>query len=125
MSISSNTKPWYCYLLVCTDGSNKTYIGATVDPDRRLKQHNGQQSGGAKATRGHAWRRVALVEGFPDERAALQFEWAWKWRARSSGFRGLKARLDGLWVLLDSPTSTSTALPFSEWSVPPTVYLWL
>lgn len=111
---------WYCYLL---QSDTKTYVGATVDPDRRLRQHNGQIGGGAKATRGHTWHRVALISGFPDERAALQFEWAWKWRTRQLKGKGLKGRLAALWILLDSPQSTSKAAPFTEWPEPPTVRL--
>jgi predicted GIY-YIG superfamily endonuclease len=110
---------WYCYLLVSEDGS-RTYIGATIDPDRRLQQHNGQKAGGAKATHGRSWTRYALVEGFPDSTAALQFEWAWKFQSRKIG-HGLSARIRGLWVLLDSLQSTSKARPFSEWSQPPMV----
>lgn len=113
---------WYCYLLAAQN-SNKTYVGATVDPDRRLRQHNGQIGGGAKATRGNTWQRVVLVAGFPDERAALQFEWAWKWRTRQLKAKGVKGRLEALWVLLDSPQSTATALPFSAWPEPPTVVI--
>ena len=40
---------WSVYLLQEL-GGNKTYIGATLDVERRLNQHNGLQSGGAKAT---------------------------------------------------------------------------
>jgi predicted GIY-YIG superfamily endonuclease len=115
---------WHCYLLAA-EGSTRTYIGATVDPVRRLRQHNRQIGGGAKATRGHVWHRVALVSGFPDERAALQFEWAWKWRSRQQGAKGLKGRLAALWVLLDSQQSTATALPFAEWPCAPKVSLGL
>jgi predicted GIY-YIG superfamily endonuclease len=103
----------------------RTYIGATIDPDRRLRQHNGQIGGGARATRGHVWHRVALVSGFPDERAALQFEWAWKWRARQGRVKGLKGRMAALWVVLDSQQSTATALPFVEWPELPTVRIGL
>ncbi len=116
--------PWFCYLLADYD-DQRTYIGATIDPDRRLEQHNGQRGGGAKATRGRAWYRVALVSGFPDERAALQFEWAWKWRTRQLNGKGIKGRLAALWVLLDSPHSTSKALAFSDWPAPPKVYIGL
>jgi predicted GIY-YIG superfamily endonuclease len=112
--------PWYCYLLQCEDES-RTYIGATNNPDRRLRQHNGGLSGGAKATHGRAWRRLVLVSGFPDNIAALQFEWAWKFRSRKRG-QGLKARMLGLQDLLAAPQSTSKALPYSAWSLPPTIH---
>ena len=68
---------WCVYLLVSLDG-RRTYVGATNDPDRRLQQHNGEKSGGAKSTAGGAWRRGALVTGFVDKVEALKFEWRWK-----------------------------------------------
>ena len=110
---------WHCYLLASDDGE-RTYIGATVDPDRRLQQHNGQKAGGAKATHGRQWRRVALISHFPDSTAALQFEWAWKFRARRRG-QGLANRIKGLLDVLNSPSATSKAVPFSEWPAPPSI----
>lgn len=68
---------WSVYLLVSFDG-RRTYVGATSDPERRLKQHNREQSGGARSTAGATWRRAALVSGFRDKIEALQFEWRWK-----------------------------------------------
>lgn len=112
---------WYCYLLASTDGQ-RTYIGATIDPDRRLQQHNGQKAGGAAATRGRQWRRVALVSHFPDDTAALQFEWAWKFRSRRRG-KGKAARLLGLLDVLQSPQATSKARPFAEWPLQPHVWI--
>ena len=109
----SAANPWYCYCLASEDGQ-RTYIGATVDPDRRLRQHNGHLVGGARATHGRTWRRVALVRGFPDNIAALQFEWAWKHRSRRHG-HGIQARMLGLRDLLASPQSTSKAVPFAAW----------
>jgi predicted GIY-YIG superfamily endonuclease len=29
---------WFCYMIECSDGS--LYVGSTVDPGRRLKEHN-------------------------------------------------------------------------------------
>lgn len=113
--------PWHCYLLASTD-DQRTYIGATIDPDRRLQQHNGQKAGGAAATRGRQWRRVALVSHFPDDTAALQFEWAWKFRSRRRG-KGQIARVLGLLDVLQSLQSTSKARPFSEWPRPPHIWL--
>jgi putative endonuclease len=40
---------WQVYLLECADGTY--YCGVTKDVVRRLKQHNGTLSGGAKYTR--------------------------------------------------------------------------
>lgn len=71
-------------MLERVDG-RRTYVGATVDPNRRLRQHNGELAGGARATRGGVWRRRYLVGGFADERDALRFEWRWKYLTRELG----------------------------------------
>ena len=54
---------FFVYLLEATNGS--TYVGATVDVDRRLKQHNKELAGGAHATgikvlKGEIWKRIKL-----------------------------------------------------------------
>jgi predicted GIY-YIG superfamily endonuclease len=78
---------WHCYMLeTCDGGRSKTYVGATINPNRRLRQHNGEISGGARATSGRRWRRRYLVGGFADERAALKFEWRWKYLTRYAPF---------------------------------------
>lgn len=112
---------WSCYLLQ-SDCKSRTYIGATIDPDRRLRQHNNEISGGAYATKGRHWSRVALVSGFPDERAALQFEWAWKNKGRKHG-AGIRARLMGLRDVLTAEKPTSAAIPYTSWIAPPTVWI--
>jgi predicted GIY-YIG superfamily endonuclease len=94
-----------------------------VDPDRRLRQHNKEIVGGAKATgvrvgQGHHWRRLCRISGFPDNHAALQFEW----RLKSLGRRKEMTRLTPLQrrlrclkdlLLLDRPTSR--AAPYSTY----------
>lgn len=79
---------WYVYLLATVLEPSKTYVGATIDLDRRLKQHNGELSGGAVATstvKG-GWYRVCYVTGFETKHDALRFEWWWK--RRSAGLKG-------------------------------------
>lgn len=88
-------------MLVATDGSQRTYVGATVNPDRRLRQHNGEICGGARATKGRCWRRAYLVGGFSDERAALRFEWRWKYLTRQApGSSSVERRAHALSLLL-------------------------
>lgn len=100
-------KRWNCYLLLTCASPFKSYVGVTVDLDRRLRQHNAEISGGAKRTtavslnRGaKTWRRVCHVEGFRGHIEALQFEWAWKHVSRTGGGDPLSRRLQGLQRLL-------------------------
>lgn len=96
-------------------------MGATVDFKHRLRQHNCEIKGGAKYTSagvkaGHKWLPFCVVSGFPDDRAALQFEW--KWKADSVKQKGNPAerRVAGLIKLLNSDKSTSTAQPFISYA---------
>jgi ribA/ribD-fused uncharacterized protein len=107
----------HVYLLVSSD-SQRTYIGATCDPDRRLRQHNGELVGGAKATSGRVWKRALLVSGLPDWRTALQLEWAWKYTSRKLKVRGVDGRIHALQHLLDQEQCTKKARPYKEWVDP-------
>jgi len=118
----------FVYLLVSTKGN--TYVGATVDLERRLRQHNKEIKGGAHATgikvsQGESWTRAAHVSGFPDWQAALQFEWRWKQLTRklSINIVPLERRIMALKLLLDLPQSTSKAKPYIEWPSPPEVHI--
>jgi structure-specific endonuclease subunit SLX1 len=113
--------PWSVYLLVSTDGS--TYVGATVDIDRRLRQHNGVIKGGARLTsrKPGAWRRHCYVAGFPDNHAALSFEWRWKSLSRKKEYAALEPlerRLEALQELLALDRPTSKAAPYSSYATP-------
>jgi len=55
--------PSFVYVLAARnpDGRSITYVGWTLDLDRRLAEHNGKQAGakkGAKSTRGRDWTLV-------------------------------------------------------------------
>lgn len=117
----------FVYLLVSTSGS--TYVGATIDLDRRLRQHNKEIKGGAHATgikvqQGELWTRAAHVSGFPNWQAALQFEWRWKQLSRKLPIKmlPLERRIQALKQLLQLQQSTSKAIPYTEWSAPPEVH---
>ncbi|KAH9321562.1 hypothetical protein KI387_016201, partial [Taxus chinensis] len=60
------SKEWCVYLIISAD-MRKTYVGVTTNFKRRLRQHNGELNGGAKASRaGRPWQSVCLVHGFKD-----------------------------------------------------------
>jgi predicted GIY-YIG superfamily endonuclease len=106
----------YVYLLL---SGKKTYVGATVDVNRRLRQHNREIKGGAKYTSKDIWTRVCYVSGFPTWKDALQFEWKWKQLSRKvPSKQSLQRRLEALNVLIASGKSTSTSRHFDTWEVP-------
>ncbi|CAH9091390.1 unnamed protein product [Cuscuta europaea] len=58
---------WSVYLILSTNPPIKTYVGVTTNFTRRLKQHNGELKGGAKASRaGRPWVCACLIQGFKD-----------------------------------------------------------
>jgi structure-specific endonuclease subunit SLX1 len=120
----------YVYLLLATPLRDATYVGATVDLDRRLRQHNKEIKGGAHATgnkvaKGDTWIRAAHVAGFPDWQAALQFEWRWKQMTRklSPQLKPLERRIIALIQLLALERPTSKAKAYTEWESPPIVLM--
>ena len=76
MDATKTASESFCYVLRCDTA--KTYAGYTVDPARRLRQHNGQIQGGAWCTKSRpgAWSFAFVVAsaGF-DRHLALSFEW--------------------------------------------------
>ena len=135
----SHDKHYYVYILESSDKA-ATYVGATVNLDHRLRQHNKELAGGAHATsvkvaQGSSWHRVCHVEGFPDWSAALQFEWRLKQLSRklcqtknttsnlASCFhlKPIERRIQALHQLLALERPTTKAKAYAEWTVPPTI----
>ena len=121
------SKPSYVYLLVSSDGA--TYVGATVDLNHRLRQHNKEIKGGAhatsiKVTNGEIWHRACHVSEFPDWSSALQFEWRWKHLSRKYPAKmfPLERRMKALKDLLALDKSTSKAKPYNEWENQPQIH---
>lgn len=117
---------FFVYVLSSTKGS--TYVGATVDLDHRLRQHNNEIKGGARATtskvkQGETWTRICHIRGFPDWRAALQFEWRLKQLSRKLSspphMKPVERRIKALIQLLSLERPTSKSIPFSEWTSKP------
>jgi len=57
-----------------------------MDAEKRLRQHNGEITGGATAMRvgqGLEWKRACYISGIPEWRSALQIEWRWKQLGRT------------------------------------------
>jgi len=107
------------YCLIRND-SGATYIGATVDMDHRLRQHNGALKGGAVYTstalkKGHTWELACNVTGFPTWNAALQFEWMWKHISRKKNSGPLERRIQALIDLVNLEKPTSKAELYSTY----------
>lgn len=78
--------PSFVYVLASrkADGRTITYVGWTLDLDRRLAEHNGKAAG-AKTTRGRAWQLV-YAEKHRTRKGAMRREVALK---RDKKFRAL------------------------------------
>ena len=119
----------YVYFIESTNGS--TYIGATVNLDKRIRQHNKELKGGATATsikvsNGEIWSYVCYVENFPSWNEALKFEWRWKQISRqiqkyNPTQKPKERRLEALNKLLALDKPTSKAELYENWLIAPNV----
>lgn len=63
----------FVYVLGCKDKHGfRTYVGWTIDLERRIAQHNAGT--GAKSTRGRQWS-LLYVERFETRQEAMSREW--------------------------------------------------
>jgi structure-specific endonuclease subunit SLX1 len=126
----NENKKYYVYILESSD-CKTTYVGATVDLNHRLRQHNKELAGGAHATsvkvaQGCTWNRICFIQGFPDWPAALQFEWRLKQLSRmllktNKADTPIQRRIQALHQLLSLDKPTTKAIPYSDWPSPPEI----
>jgi predicted GIY-YIG superfamily endonuclease len=107
---------WYCYILRTVNPffANYTYNGSTNDLTRRLKQHNQQIGGGAKATSNKGpWEYYAVLTGFSTHKEALSCEWKIKHptgkKIRPKKYCGILGRIESLNLVLSLDTWTSNS----------------
>lgn len=82
-----DTAPYEAYLLtsIAKEKHGRCYIGTTNNFRRRLRQHNGVVTGGARRTsKLRPLETVLTVAGFLSATDALQFEWHWQHPGRST-----------------------------------------
>ena len=76
-------KSYYNYIIM---SGNRTYNGYTVDLKRRIRQHNMEIKGGARATRSapEPWKYLAVcvAKDWTTIQLAMQFEWAVRFPTR-------------------------------------------
>lgn len=91
---------YWCYILRNTEEKykNHSYYGFTTDPIKRLRQHNREIKGGAKATKKGKWEFVMLMTGFKTNKNALSCEWKFKHpdgkRKKDKIYCGIKGRIN-------------------------------
>lgn len=114
---NKNLTKYYCYILRSTNPEypNSTYNGSTNNLKKRLRQHNGEIVGGAKATRGKGpWEIYVVWEGFGSHKEALSCEWRIKHptntRTRPSKYNGVKGRIKSLELLVGLDNWTTKSL---------------
>ncbi|KAL7173033.1 hypothetical protein ACSBR2_032492 [Camellia fascicularis] len=107
-----------CYLLTSLSPRHKghTYIGFTVNPRRRIRQHNGEIGSGAWRTKKkRPWEMVMCIYGFPTNVSALQFEWAWQHPTESLAVRTAAATFKSLSGLANKIKLGYTMLTIPPW----------
>lgn len=99
--------PHYCYIIY--NDKNRIYIGYTNNPIKRLRQHNGEISGGARATHNRGeWHYLMIIELFESKHnVGLQCEYALKHptnqRKRPKFYNGKEGSINSIPLVMNNP----------------------
>lgn len=110
--------PFCCYIIAC---GNRTYNGYTNNLQRRLRQHNGEIKGGARATTraitsgAGTWEYIAVLYSHEwTGQRAMQHEWTVKYptrrRPRPSMYQGPAGRIKSLDIVLPQIPEPTTLM---------------
>lgn len=101
------------YLVYLIECDNLYYIGMTNNFTKRIQQHNGFLSGGAKFTKKKKnWNPILMIDGFINKSQAMQCEWAFK-NKKNTHTNGIMGRFEKLNYLLNKNKWTNQS-PFIE-----------
>lgn len=106
-----NSTNWYNYIIF---DQYKTYVGSTVNLNRRIRQHNGEIKGGAKYTRGGSWTYYVVIYNLENDKiTCLSEEWHIKWM--TGKVRDAKSTYDRRKKAIEKyyPTRPNNVKPFS------------
>jgi predicted GIY-YIG superfamily endonuclease len=67
------------------NGKIKYYIGYTINLFKRIRQHNCEITGGAKATKGYKWQYYMIFANLKNNIQGLQLEWRLKHSTKKKG----------------------------------------
>lgn len=106
----------YIVYLLVNDNNNKTYVGITNNPIRRIRQHNGELVGGAKYTTSNKglgkWTFYGFIKNL-EKIPALSIEKRIKIQSKKCSGTPLEKRLKAIsYVLGNYNTVNSTNLTF-------------
>ncbi len=102
---------YYCYILQSIENPQLTYNGATTNLERRLRQHNNEITGGAKATKKSKWKYICIITGFTSWNECLACEWRIKHptlkKQRPPKYSGPNGRIKTLELIFNDNKFTS------------------
>jgi putative endonuclease len=97
---------WFVYLIRTAKG--QLYTGISTDPARRLRQHQGELTGGAKALRGKGPLQLVWQVQAPNRAVASQWEYQFKQLSKSQKELVLQQRWQPDFLHTESTASAFT-----------------